>query len=386
MKRLLIFVDWFLPGYKAGGQVQSCANLAFAIQDEMEVYVVTSDRDLGDTEAYPSVITDAWNNLEKIRVRYISPANLNYTTIRAIIAVVKPDCIYLNSMFSVHFTIMALVACIYNKEVSPKIVLAPRGMLHQGALQFKRIKKQFFLKSFRALQMQKRIIFHATDHKEKEDIRKIFGRKAMLQYVNDFPASRQHPLEHTVKQTGSLKCIFVSRISPKKNLLLLLDILKEVKASVALTIVGPVEEEIYWNQCKQAIKTLPGNITVEYLGAVANADLHRLYQQHHLFTLFTHGENFGHVIFESLLSGRPVLISDQTPWLQLQQKNIGWDLSLKTPQAFVQALEEAAAWNQQHFEAYCNASWQFAHQYIQKGSLKKDYLQLFAAGAVGLSS
>ncbi|MFT3825779.1 MAG: glycosyltransferase [Chitinophagaceae bacterium] len=377
MKRLLIFVDWFLPGYKAGGQVQSCANLAFAIQHEMEVYVVTSDRDLGDTSPYLSIIPDAWNDLDKIRVRYISPGNLNYATIRSIITVVNPDCIYLNSMFSVHFTVMALVACIYNKEVKAKIVLAPRGMLHQGALQFKKIKKQFFLKSFRILQLQKRIVFHATDKTEKDDIQKVFGLKAMLQYVNDFPASRQRPLLSTDKRPGSLRCIFVSRISPKKNLLLLLEVLRQVKSSVALTVVGPVEEEAYWKQCQQAIKTLPGNIAVTHLGAVANHALHELYQQHHLFTLLTHGENFGHVIFESLLSGRPVLISDQTPWQQLQQKKTGWNISLKEQGKFVEAMEAAAAWDQQQFDEYCNASWQFAHQYILENNLKSEYLNLF---------
>ena len=36
---------------------------------------------------------------------------------------------------------------------------------------------------------------------------------------------------------------------------------------------------------------------------------------HDLFVFPTLGENFGHVIYESLMCGTPVLVSDNTPWL-----------------------------------------------------------------------
>ena len=39
-------------------------------------------------------------------------------------------------------------------------------------------------------------------------------------------------------------------------------------------------------------------------------------------------ESFGHVIFESLLNGLPVIISKNTPWQNLKEKKVGFDLSL----------------------------------------------------------
>jgi hypothetical protein len=73
MKKLLIFVDWFVPGFKAGGQIRSCFNLAMALKEAAEVYVVTSDRDMGDQEAYQSVKIDEWTVLDNdIRVLYLS--------------------------------------------------------------------------------------------------------------------------------------------------------------------------------------------------------------------------------------------------------------------------------------------------------------------------
>ena len=65
--------------------------------------------------------------------------------------------------------------------------------------------------------------------------------------------------------------------------------------------------------------------------------------RHDLFLLPTRGENFGHVIFESLAAGVPVLVSDRTPWRDLDARGSGWVRSLETPEAFVDVLESAAA-------------------------------------------
>ncbi len=377
MKKLLIFVDWFLPGYKAGGQIQSCANLAFALKDEMEIYVVTTDRDLGDEEPYNSVIKDDWVTLSNnLRVRYLAPGKRGFKSIQSIIQSVDPHCVYLNSMFSFNFTLLPIEVCRYN-NLKVKIILAPRGMLHKGALQYKRLKKTIFFYVFKVCGFHKKIVFHATDLTEKNDIENIFGKKCNIEYVHDFPSSKQDALEIIEKKSGSLKGVFVSRISPKKNLIFILSLLKKVKASVSLSIIGPVEEKEYWNQCLTLMASLPSNISTEYLGAVPNHELPYIYRQHHLFILPTYGENFGHVIFESLLNGRPVLISDHTPWKNVEALKIGWDLPLSEKQLFLNKIEDAANWDQDQFNKYCTASWQFAHIYNKDSSLKKQYLELF---------
>ena len=377
MKNLLIFVDWFIPGYKAGGQIQSCANLTFALKDEMNVYVVTRDRDLGDNRSYDNVTSDSWQQAEKgLHIIYVSPSRITYGNMRQIIQKVNPDCIYLNSMFSFRFTILPLIAANWS-GIKSKIVLAPRGMLHKGALQFKINKKQSFLKLFKYLGFHKKVVFHVTDPVEIVDTRAIFGEETNIEHVSDFPNFLQQPQEIVSKKPGQLDCIFVSRISPKKNLQFVLSLLKEVAGKISLTIVGPVESEKYWEECKKQINTLPPNIKVEYIGAVPNHLLANIYRQHHLFVLPTHGENFGHVIFESLVNGRPVLISDQTPWRNLQQKKVGWDLNLNDPDSFANVIREIVSWDQEQFNEHCTASWQYAGNYISGSSLKKQYLHLF---------
>jgi glycosyltransferase involved in cell wall biosynthesis len=50
---------------------------------------------------------------------------------------------------------------------------------------------------------------------------------------------------------------------------------------------------------------------------------------YHFLFLPSRGENFGHVVLESFMASRPVLISDQTPWLNLENDGCGFDLPLK---------------------------------------------------------
>jgi glycosyltransferase involved in cell wall biosynthesis len=374
---LLIFVDWFLPGYKAGGQIQSCANLTFALKDDINVYVVTRDRDLGDIEPYHSIVPDTWQQLDKrLQVLYVSPQRVSYKNLLKVVGEVKPDCIYLNSMFSFQFTILPLIVAIRSR-IKSKTVLAPRGMLHKGALQYKNFKKRTFLTAFKRLGLHKKITFHVTDAVEYADARAIFGKKVQIEQINDFPNFSQPPLQIIEKKQGHLSCLFVSRISPKKNLLYFLSVLENMRETVFFTIAGPVESEKYWQECKIKIDSLPSNITVKYIGAIPNQSLSDIYKQHHVFVLPTFGENFGHVIFESLANGRPVLISDQTPWRNLQDSKAGWDLSLDNRAGFLKVLQQTAQWNQADFDASCKTSWQFASNYISSSSLKKDYIRLF---------
>lgn len=86
------------------------------------------------------------------------------------------------------------------------------------------------------------------------------------------------------------------------------------------------------------MQKLPSNILVSYKGSVSYDKVSDIFENYHLFFLPTHGENFGHVILESLSSGCPVLISDQTPWRDLENYGCGWALPLNAPEAFKEVI------------------------------------------------
>lgn len=378
-KKLMIFVDWFLPGYKAGGQIQSCANLAFALNRHLDIYVVTSDRDYDEQRSYDGIETDQWiKTRDGINIYYISPDALRYSTIVLLLQAVQPHTVYLNSMFSFKFTILPLSVQMLRKT-NAKFILAPRGMLQTGALQFKKAKKQLFLKLFSILGVSSKIIFHATDETELSDIQKVFGKKVKVKLIGDYHIARVPVFQSVQKKKNSLKCLFVSRIVEKKNLLYAIERLANLKENIEFTIIGPVESADYWEQCSRLIANMPENIRIEYKGAIPNHELTPFYSQHHLFVLPTYGENFGHVIFDAFANGRPVLISDQTPWKDLQQKGIGWEVSLDDPELFVRAIETTASWEQAEFDDHCKKAYAFAESFIATSDLKQKYYTLFTA-------
>ena len=53
-------VDWYAPGFKAGGPIRSAVNFADQLENDLDIFVLTTDRDLGDTQAYPGILADQW--------------------------------------------------------------------------------------------------------------------------------------------------------------------------------------------------------------------------------------------------------------------------------------------------------------------------------------
>jgi hypothetical protein len=96
--------------------------------------------------------------------------------------------------------------------------------------------------------------------------------------------------------------------------------LQNLTSNIALTIAGPTEDKNYWEECLTLIKTFSPNIQVNYVGEITPTQVMPLIKEHHLYCLPTQGENFGHSIFESFMIGCPVLISNKTPWLNLNEK------------------------------------------------------------------
>jgi glycosyltransferase involved in cell wall biosynthesis len=248
-----------------------------------------------------------------------------------------------------------------------RIVVAPRGEFCAGAISIKTSKKLFYLRLSHALGVYRNVVWQASTQDEIAEIRNFFP-SAQCQIAKELAPSVSVGVARSVdKEIGQLKMIFVSRISQKKNLHFALQVLALVKhASVVFDIYGPLEDRHYWEQCEAQIAQLPSHVEVHYRGELEHADVHACLAAHHLFFLPTLAENFGYAILEALLAGRPVLISDQTPWRQLGEDGAGFDIALADVAAYVSAIERYAAMDGAQFDAVIAQVNAFVQRYAMK--------------------
>jgi glycosyltransferase involved in cell wall biosynthesis len=377
-KTILVLIDWFVPGYKAGGPIQSCANLVEALRDDFDVRVLTTDTDHLELEPYKNIAPDLWiyNVIPDVGIYYLSKSNKNLKEINRLIREVDPDFLYLNHLFSPLFVIAPLFLK-WKRKFRATTIVCPRGALFAGALNIKKYKKYPLLVLYRLMGIQRMVRFHATNFLEKDAILSFFPG-AEIHIADNLPKFLQLENTQVKKDPDSLKMLYIARIHPIKNLLFVIQCLKEIRSLIVLNIIGPVEDADYWEACWAEIHTLPDNVEVNYEGSIPNHLLGKVIDDHHLYVLPTKGENFGHSIFESLLAGRPVLISDQTPWRSLQEKKIGWDLPLDDKLSWIKAIEESATWSQETFNTYSKNAWNFAGSFIQNPELKNSYHTLIS--------
>jgi len=348
------------------------------MQDGYQVFVLTGDRDLNSAVPYEGIPGDEWvTGPRGEKIYYSSPEGLNWKNMRRIIKDVAPDFIYLNSMFSLWFTIVPLLISRLDGWRT-NVVLSPRGMLRSTAIQFKSSKKKIFLTGFRLLGFSKRVRFLATDETEVRDVRRYFGEHARVVQIPNFPGGLPAGMNVCEKKKGELSLVFVGRLHPIKNPDFLLNVLKGVKADIRLTVIGSCEDKEFWQQCEEIIRTLPGNIEVTYAGEVPNHQLPEVIARHHVFTLPTRGENFGHAIYEAMALGKPVVISDQTPWRQLTEKKAGWDLPLDDPDGFRRVIEQIAGFDQAEYADWCMGTRRYLKDYMSGSNIKDEYLKLFS--------
>lgn len=343
---ILTFVRHYLPGYKSGGPVRTIANMAATLGDRIDFRIVTSDRDATETEPYPHLAEEAWLRVGKAKVLYLAPLRKDLRNIGRIIRETPHDTLYLNSFFDPVFTLKPLLARRLGLVPTTRCVIAPRGEFSQGALELKAARKRVFLAASHALGLHRNLIWQASSEREADDIRRVMGRVAAdIRVAADLPAPTNAPAAPEYRPRSDeepLRVVFLSRISPMKNLDFALDVLNRVQAPVTFDIYGPVRDEEYWSRCGELIARLPGHVKASYRGSVEHERVQSILGGYDLFLLPTLGENYGHIILETLSAGTPVLIADTTPWRGLAQVGVGWDLPLQGIEAFADKIDHVA--------------------------------------------
>lgn len=385
---VLVFVRYYLPGDKSGGPVRTITNLVDHMGGEIEFRIVTSDRDALDKVPYPGVRVDAWNRVGEALVYYVPSAKRTFGRFLRLIKNTPYDVLYLNSFFDPIFTQRPLIARRLGLLPTKPVVIAPRGEFSPGALAIKHWKKVPYQWLASAFGLYGGLIWQASSDQEADHIRRAIGATARnISVTRNLP-----PLltgiklqdDRPLRDGGPLRLVFVSRITPMKNLAFALRVLAKVNVTVHFDIYGPIEVVSYWRQCQALLARLPPNVLVRYQGAVEHSEVPTVFGSHDLFFLPTRGENYGHVILESLSAGTPVLIANTTPWRNLEEAGIGWDLALDDEQGFVDCIHRASQLSDEALKSWRERVYSFAREYAGNPDIVASNRNLFMDIFVGL--
>jgi glycosyltransferase involved in cell wall biosynthesis len=376
--QILILIQHYLPGTRAGGPVRTTSNLIEWLGDKYDFFILTSDRDLHQAEPYPDVKYGQWQNCGKAQVRYLAPQEQSLKKLKSIINGIEFDFVYLDGIFPtlvIKYLVLQKLRWIPQKPV----LQIPRGQLKGSALERKWLKKRLFLLFAKWLRLYQDAYWHASNETEHAEIISEFGKTTPVFVIPNMPIplTTIPSFQSLPKEQGALRLVFMSRLVAIKNLDMAIQLLARVRGNIQFDIYGSIEDAQYWQQCQNSIQALSHSVRVSYCGTVEFKDVLSTLVNYHALILPTQGENFGQVILEALCAGRPVLISDQTPWNNITENEAGWALPLQQPEAFIVTLQKLVDMAQDEFNRIAQNAANYGKNYIQQSSRVEAMQRMF---------
>ena len=369
LKKIFITIPWFHPAYKAGGPVQSIANMVNELREGYEFYIFTSNQDLDGLPMHITQIEEWVQYNAHTKVWYATKLNQSRNLTEEVERI-RPDCLYMVGLYDWHFTMVPLF---FTKV--PQKILSVRGMLHPGALGEKALKKRLFLQMMKWFGLPKKCGFHVTDATEGGYVKAIFGQHIIMHEAGNF-SRRMEVLQLPVKEPGSLRLVSIALLSAMKNILPVLQTLEHCRGEILYDIYGPVKDIGYWEQCLQQIKLLPANVRVQYHKDVTPAEVPQKLSHAHVFILPSKSENFGHAIYEALSAGLPVITSDHTPWNGLEEAQAGLNVTTDV-EGLKPAIDFFAEMDNETFLQWHSGALRYAAVHLDVEGLKGAYGKMF---------
>ena len=375
-KHILVFADWYLPGFKAGGPIRSVANLVQSL--DLDFSIVTRNKDHFSEVPYEGIVPNTWIQLEpNVRVIYFEENKVNEVALTPIICDPQYDKILLNSLFSALFSRLPL-SIIKTHKLQSKTILAPRGMLKAGALSIKPLKKKVFLALSRWTGNFDGITWMATNEQEASEIRRHISTQATIRICPNLAFVPKGQVAKPIKHSGELNLVSIARISPEKGILESLTYLRNAKleGKVSLVIYGTQQNAGYLEQCRSMASEI-SNAEIRFGGEINPHQVAEALRAAHFFYMTTLGENYGHAIIESLVNATPVIISDCTPWRNLQQANAGWDTPLESS-AVVPVLRKAIEMGDASYQKMSTDAFSYGRSNAEDPSVLRQAYAIFA--------
>jgi len=365
----MIFCDSYLPGHLGGGGMWAVRNVAERFSKRYDIFIVTRDCDGKiDSTPYVKIPRNRWTERAEAMVYYASPSELNSKAFARLVEEMDPHAIYLNSVFSRVCTRLIFARRRFRNRQVP-LLIAPCGELAVAAVRLRYFRKRSFLFLAMAFGLLRSAAWKAASIDESNDIRRLISRDAKISVAPELTPRDILPgfttEEKPKKVPGCVRLSYLSRVTPIKNLHFLLELLSVVHArSIQLEVIGPADDNRYFEKCRQLADSLPASVDVDFVGGLDHESALERVKGSHFMVLPTSSENFGYAIIESLAAGCPVILSDRVAWNEVTEKNAGWRIPLEDRDAWLKQLAECTSMGDEEYRRLSFSAREFAVKYL----------------------
>jgi glycosyltransferase involved in cell wall biosynthesis len=204
------------------------------------------------------------------------------------------------------------------------------GCLDDWPMSQRAVRKRLALSLFVRRLLESAAFVHCTAEEEQRQSHKWFprGTVRVVPCVMDLASFQRLPGPELARLKLGLepsrRMVFhIGRIHPKKGLLCLVRAMPEIIAAhdVWLCVAGPEEDKRYASEVKQEIRKLNLSDRVRFLGNISDTKVKMsLLQAAAVTVLPSSQENFGFVMFETLLCQSPLVTTNLIDtWRELQR-------------------------------------------------------------------
>ena len=146
---------------------------------------------------------------------------------------------------------------------------------------------------------------------------------------------------------------------------------------IHISFAGAGIDEAYQQVFDNELKSMPENIEISCLKELPHTEILNLFNHTDVMILPSHGENFGHAIFESLAYATPVIISNNTPWKLMQESMAGIEVHADSIEEVSNAIAFFNTMELPTYRLWQEGAFNKALDYIDKNDFENRYGNIF---------
>jgi glycosyltransferase involved in cell wall biosynthesis len=342
VKRTLTMVYFSMfPSTHAIGPASTVANLAAALSEDFDITVLSLNFDRSRRKKLFAERGVVAARASQYKVLYLPYTLIRFYELCKALRT-APGALTIHCLYDFRLSIPALLISLV-VQPSRSIIHLPHGIFMDVINKKHRLRKRMFCWFLSWKPIRTRVVHIASSWREMIEVKKRVGPDAKVVVISHFfgDLARFLPNPPQRKVAGALAIGFVGRVTEQKNLIFAIEALASAGVAAELHVFGEAVDMQYLAECQRVARDRNVSVLVQFRGRLAKEGLFRELAKMDLFFSPTLGENFGQAIFEALSLGLPVLLSTETPWLDVASHHAGWALDLADKEEFAARIRFA---------------------------------------------